>query len=114
MGGSWEQLETDVTNTTEYQQDKTFYVQVYMSGDAKNFTPVIYTSSNADRNGNQWATNLVYDGASQTWTEYVEKHQFNNSRVAYYVTKLAPKDSWNTLRETMKTSELWRKVAAAD
>jgi chemotaxis protein histidine kinase CheA len=110
MGGSWEQLEEEVTDATEYQQDKTLYVQVYMSGSSSDFTPVIYTAPNPDRSGNQWATNLVYIEDEATWMEYVKKHPYNDSRVAYYVTGLAPEGSWETLQETMETSDLWQEV----
>lgn len=110
MGGSWELLEEEVTDATEYQQDKTLYVQVYMSGSSSDFTPVVYTAPNSDRSGNQWATNLVYVEDESTWMEYVKKHPYNDSRVAYYVTGLAPEGSWDTLQETMETSDLWQKV----
>lgn len=110
MGGSWELLEEEVTDATEYQQDKTLYVQVYMSGSSSDFTPVVYTAPNSDRSGNQWATNLVYVEDEATWMEYVKKHPYNDSRVAYYVTGLAPEGSWDTLQETMETSDLWQEV----
>ncbi len=110
MGGSWEQLEEEVTDATEYQQDKTLYVQVYMSGSSSDFTPVVYTAPNSNRSGNQWATNLVYVEDEETWMEYVKKHKYNDSRVVYYVTELAPEDSWDALQETMETSDLWQEV----
>ena len=110
MGGSWELLEEEVTDATEYQQEKTLYVQVYMSGSSSDFTPVVYTAPNSDRSGNQWATNLVYVEDEATWMEYVKKHPYNDSRVAYYVTGLAPEGSWDTLQETMETSDLWQEV----
>lgn len=110
MGGSWELLEEEVTEATEYQQEKTLYVQVYMSGSSSDFTPVVYTAPNSDRSGNQWAANLVYVEDESTWMEYVKKHPYNDSRVAYYVTVLAPEGSWDTLQETMETSDLWQEV----
>lgn len=110
MGGSWELLEEEVTEATEYQQEKTLYVQVYMSGSSSDFTPIVYTAPNSDRSGNQWATNLVYVEDEATWMEYVKKHPYNDSRVAYYVTGLAPEGSWDTLQETMETSDLWQEV----
>ena len=110
MGGNWELLEEEVTDATEYQQEKTLYVQVYMSGSSSDFTPVVYTAPNSDRSGNQWATNLVYVEDESTWMEYVKKHPYNDSRVAYYVTGLAPEGSWDTLQETMETSDLWQEV----
>jgi len=110
MGGSWELLEEEVTDATEYQQEKTLYVQVYMSGSSSDFTPVVYTAPNSDRSGNQWATNLVYVENEATWMEYVKKHPYNDSRVTYYVTGLAPEGSWDTLQETMETSDLWQEV----
>ena len=114
MGGSWEQLEEEVTDATEYQQGKTLYVQVYMSGSSIDFTPVVYTTPNADRNNNQWATNLVYVEDEATWMEYVKKHKYNDSRVAYYVTELAKAGTWDALQETMETSELWQEVELAE
>ncbi len=114
MGGSWEQLEEEVTDATEYQQGKTLYVQVYMSGSSSDFTPVVYTTPNADRNNNQWATNLVYVEDEEAWMEYVKKHKYNDSRVAYYVTELAPEGSWDALQETMETSDLWQEVELAE
>ena len=110
MGGSWEQVETEVVDATQYQQDKTLYAQVYMSGSSKDFQPVVYATGNADRSGNQWSTNLVYDEATQTWMEYVLKHPYNDSRVGYYMTNLAAPDSLEALQETMETSDLWQPV----
>ncbi|MEN6418454.1 MAG: hypothetical protein ABFC73_05990 [Clostridiaceae bacterium] len=114
MGGSWEQLEEEVADATEYQQDKTLYVQVYMSGSSSDFTPVVYTTPNADRNNNQWATNLVYVEDEATWMEYVKKHKYNDSRVAYYVTELAKAGTWDALQETMESSDLWQEVELAE
>lgn len=110
MGGSWELLEEEVTDATEYQQEKTLYVQVYISGSSSDFTPVVYTAPNSDRSGNQWATNLVYVEDESTWMEYVKKHKYNDSRVAYYVTELAKAGTWDALQEEMETSDLWQEV----
>ena len=114
MGGSWERLEEEVTDATEYQQGKTLYVQVYMSGSSGDFTPVVYTAPNPDRSGNQWATNLVYVEDEATWMEYVKKHKYNDSRVAYYVTELAKAGTWDALQETMESSDLWQEVEPAE
>lgn len=114
MGGSWELLEEEVTDATKYQQDKTLYVQVYMSGSSSDFTPVVYTTPNSDRSGNQWATNLIYVEDEEAWMEYVKKHPYNDSRVAYYVTGLASEGSWDALQETMETSDLWQEVELAE
>lgn len=114
MGGSWEQLEEEVVDATEYQQDKTLYVQVYMSGSSSDFTPVVYTTANSDRSGNQWSTNLVYVEDEETWMEYVKKHKYNDSRVGYYVTELAEAGTWDALQEEMETSELWQEVTVEE
>ncbi len=111
LGGSWETLETEVVEATEYQQSKTLYVQVYMSGVGSDFVPVVYTTQNSDRSGNQWATNLVYDDETGTWMEYVKKHPSNNSREGFYMTTLAGEgDKYDALKDTMETSDLWQEV----
>ena len=111
LGGSWEQLETEVVDATEYQQDKTLYVQVFIAGKSANYEAVVYTTQNSDRSGNQWATNLVYDDETETWMEYTQKHAYNNSRVGYYVTGLYNTDgAWDTLKDTMETSDVWQEV----
>ena len=83
---------------------------LFRSGSSSDFTPIVYTAPNSDRSGNQWATNLVYVEDEATWMEYVKKHPYNDSRVAYYVTGLAPEGYWDTLQETMETSDLWQEV----
>ena len=111
LGGSWEQLESEVVDATQYQQDKTLYVQVYMSGVSSDFVPVVYTTQNSDRSGNQWATNLVYDGEAATWMEYTQKHTYNDSRVGFYMTTLGNnEDGWEELQDTMETSLVWQPV----
>ena len=111
LGGSWEQLETEVVDATEYQQDKTLYVQVFIAGTSANYEAVVYTTQNSDRSGNQWSTNLVYDDETETWMEYTQKHAYNNSRVGYYVTGLYNTDgAWDTLKDTMETSDVWQEV----
>lgn len=114
LGGSWEQLEADVVAVTEYQQGKTLYVQVYMSGISSNYVPVVYTTQNADRSGNQWATNLVYNDETATWMEYTQKHAYNESRVGFYMTTLYNnEDGWEELKETMESSDVWQPVEAS-
>ena len=111
LGGSWEQLESEVVAATEYQQGKTLYVQVYMSGLSSEFVPVVYTTQNSDRSGNQWATNLVYDDDAATWMEYTQKHPYNDSRVGFYMTTLGNnEDGWKELQDTMETSPVWQPV----
>ncbi len=111
LGGSWEQLETEVVNATEYQQDKTLYVQVFIAGKSANYEAVVYTTQNSDRSGNQWATNLIYDDETETWMEYTQKHTYNDSRVGYYVTGLYNTDgAWDVLKDTMETSDVWQEV----
>ena len=111
LGGSWEQLESEVVAATEYQQGKTLYVQVYMSGLSSEFVPVVYTTQNSDRSGNQWATNLVYDDDAATWMEYTQKHPYNDSRVGFYMTTLGNnEDGWEELQDTMETSPVWQPV----
>jgi hypothetical protein len=111
LGGSWEQLESEVVASTEYQQGKTLYVQVYMSGVSSEFVPVVYTTQNSDRSGNQWATNLVYDDTAATWMEYTQKHPYNDSRVGFYMTTLGNnEDGWEELQDTMDESPVWQPV----
>ena len=111
MGGSWELLEEEVTDATEYQQEKTLYVQVYMSGSSSDFTPIVYTAPNSDRSGNQWSTNLVYDDEAATWMEYTQKHPYNDSRVGFYMTTLGNnEDGWEELQDTMEESPVWQPV----
>ena len=111
LGGSWEQLESEVVAATEYQQGKTLYVQVYMSGLSSEFVPVVYTTQNSDRSGNQWATNLVYDDDAATWMEYTQKHPYNDSRVGFYMTTLGNnEDGWEELQDTMESSPVWQPV----
>ncbi|MDP3448811.1 MAG: hypothetical protein Q8S22_12235 [Eubacteriales bacterium] len=117
LGGSWEQLEAEVVAATEYQQGKTLHVQVYMSGISSGYVPVVYTTQNADRSGNQWATNLVYNDETATWMEYTQKHAYNDSRVGFYMTPLKDnEDGWEELKETMEESPVWQpvEVPAAD
>ena len=111
MGGSWEQLESEVVDATQYQQGKTLYVQVYMSGISSGYVPVVYTTQNSDRSGNQWATNLVYDDEAAIWMEYTQKHPYNDSRVGFYMTPLGNnEDGWEELKDTMETSPVWQTV----
>ena len=111
LGGSWEQLESEVVAATEYQQGKTLYVQVYMSGLSSEFVPVVYTTQNSDRSGNQWSTNLVYDDEAATWMEYTQKHPYNDSRVGFYMTTLGNnEDGWEELQDTMEESPVWQPV----
>ena len=111
LGGSWEQLEAEVVAATEYQQGKTLYVQVFVAGTSSSYEPVVYTTQNSDRSGNQWATNLVYDDETATWMEYTQKHAYNNSRVGYYLTGLYNEDgAWDELKDTMETSDVWQPV----
>ena len=111
LGGSWEQLESEVVQATEYQQGKTLYVQVYMSGVSSNYVPVVYTTQNSDRSGNQWATNLVYDADDALWMEYTQKHAYNSSRVGFYMTTLYNnEDGWEELEAVMEESPVWQPV----
>ena len=111
LGGSWEQLEEEVVDATQYQQDKTLYVQVYMSGLRNDMVPVVYTTQNHDLSGNQWATNLVYNDDIALWEEYTQKHPYNDSRVSYGMTALGNnEDGWEELKDTMETSPVWQEV----
>jgi len=117
LGGSWEQLEVEVVAATEYQQGKTLYVQVYISDVSTSYVPVVYTTQNADRSGNQWATNLVYNDETATWMEYTQKHAYNDSRVGFYMNPLKDnEDGWEELKDTMEESPVWQPVVvpAAD
>ena len=111
LGGSWEQLEDEVVDATQYQQGKTLYVQVYMSGLGSAYVPVIYTTQNSDRSGNQWSTNLVYNDEDGNWVEYTQKHAYNDSRIGFYMTTLYNnEDGWEELKDTMETSPVWEEV----
>ena len=114
MGGSWEQLEEEVVDATQYQQGNTLYVQLFMSGLSSDFVPVVYTTQNPDRSGNQWSTNLVYDDESDVWMEYTQKHAYNDSRVGYYMTNLRAEDSYDALKDTMETSPVWEEVVVPE
>ena len=115
LGGSWEQLEEEVVDATQYQQDKTLYVQVYMSGLGSEYVPVVYTTQNSDRSGNQWSTNLVYNDEIGNWVEYTQKHPYNDSRVGFGMTSLYNnEDGWDELKDAMETSPVWEEVVVAD
>jgi len=111
LGGSWEQLEDEVVDATQYQQDKTLYVQVYMSGLRHDMVPVVYTTQYSDLSGNQWSTNLVYNDDIDLWMEYTQKHPYNDSRVGYGMTALGNnEDGWDELKDVMETSSAWEEV----
>ena len=115
LGGSWEALEEEVVDATQYQQSKTLYVQVYMSGLGSAYVPVIYTTQNSDRSGNQWSTNLVYNDETGSWVEYTQKHAYNDSRVGFYMTTLYNnEDGWEELKDTMETSPVWEEVVVPE
>jgi len=115
MGGSWEPLEEEVVDATQYQQGKNLFVQVYMSDLSSDFVPVVYTTQNGDRSGNQWSTNLVYNDEDATWMEYTKKHPSNDSRVGFYMTTLGNnEDGWKELKDTMETSPVWEEVVVPD
>ena len=115
LGGSWEQLESEVVAATEYQQGKTLYVQVYMSGLRNDMVPVVYTTQNSNLSGNQWSTNLVYNDDIALWMEYTQKHPYNDSRVGYGMTALGNnEDGWEELKDVMETSPVWEEVVVAD
>lgn len=115
LGGSWEQLEQEVVDATEYQQGKTLYVQVFISGVSSDYVAVAYTTANSDLSGNQWATNLVYDDDTDTWMEYTQKHPYNDSRVGYYMTPLYNTDgSWDAMKDMMESSDVWQEVVVPD
>ncbi len=111
MGGSFEQLEAEVVASTEYQQGKTLYVQVYIAGKSTAYEPVVYSTQNSDLSGNQWSTNLVYDDDTSTWMEYTKKHPYNDSRVGYSLAGLnGVEDGYDELKDTMESSDLWQPV----
>ncbi|MEA4870119.1 MAG: hypothetical protein VB062_05725 [Christensenella sp.] len=111
MGGTWENLEQEVVDATEYQQDKTLYVQVYIAGKSTNYEAVIYSTQNPALGGNQWSANLVYDDETELWMEYTQKHPYNDSRVGYSLVGLYNKDgSYDALKDTMETSDVWQPV----
>jgi hypothetical protein len=115
MGGSWEPLEEEVADATQYQQGKTLYVQVYMSDLSSGFVPVVYTTQNSDRSGNQWFTNLVYNDETTTWMEYTQKHPYNSSRESFNMTTLGNnEDGFEELKDTMETSPVWEEVVVPD
>lgn len=114
MGGSWEQLETDVQDAMAYEPSKALYVQVYIAGKSTDYEPVVYTTQFSDLSGSQWSTNLVYDDDTATWMEYTKKHDYNDSRVGYSLAKLNGQEgAWDTLKDTMETSDLWQPVDVA-
>ena len=114
MGGSFEQLEAEVVASTEYQQGKTLYVQVYISGKSSAYEPVVYSTQNSDLSGSQWSTNLVYDDDTSTWMEYTKKHPSNDSRVGYSLAGLNGKEGgYDELKDTMESSDLWQPVEVA-
>ena len=111
MGGSFEQLEAEVVASTEYQQGKTLYVQVYISGKSSAYEPVVYSTQNSDLSGSQWSTNLVYDDDTATWMEYTKKHTYNDSRVGYSLAGLnGVEGGYDELKDTMESSDLWQPV----
>lgn len=115
LGGSWEQLEDEIVDATQYQQDKTLYVQVYMSGLSDDYVPVVYTTQNSDRSGNQWSTNLVYDAEDAAWMEYTQKHPYNDSRQGFYMTTLYNnEDGYDELKDTMEASDVWQEVVVPE
>ena len=114
MGGSFEQLEAEVIASTQYQQGKTLYVQVYIAGKSTAYDPVVYSTQNADLSGNQWFTNLVYDDDTETWMEYTKKHPSNDNRESYSLAGLNAKaGGYDELKDTMETSDLWQPVDVA-
>ena len=111
MGGSFEQLEAEVVDSTQYQQGKTLYVQVYIAGKSTAYEPVVYSTQNSDLSGSQWSTNLVYDDDTATWMEYTKQHPYNDSRVGYSLAGLNGKeDGADELKDTMESSDLWQPV----
>ena len=111
MGGSFEQLEAEVVDSTQYQQGKTLYVQVYVSGKSTAYEPVVYSTQNSGLSGSQWSTNLVYDDDTATWMEYTKKHPSNDSREGYSLASLNGKEGgYDELKDTMETSDLWQPV----
>jgi len=114
LGGTWEQVEEEVVDATQYQQGKTLYAQIYMSGVSTDFQPVVYATQNADRSGNQWSTNMVYDEETDSWMEYIKKHPYNDSRVGYGMTALNKEGSLDTLQDTMETDPNWVEVVVPE
>lgn len=111
MGGTWENLEQEVVDATEYQQDKTLYVQVYIAGKSTDYEAVVYSTQNPALGGSQWSTNLVYDDETELWMEYTQKHPYNDSRVGYSLAGLNGKEGgYDTLKDTMETSDVWQPV----
>ena len=111
MGGSFEQLEAEVVDSTQYQQDKTLYVQVYIAGKSTAYELVVYSTQNSGLSGSQWSTNLVYDDDTAAWMEYTQKHEFNDSRVGYSLARLnGVEGGYDELKDTMETSDLWQPV----
>ena len=104
-----------MVDATQYQQGKTLYVQVYMSGLRTELVPVVYTTQNSDLSGNQWSTNLVYNDDSALWMEYTQKHPYNDSRVGFGMTSLGNnEDGWEELKDVMETSPVWVEVVVTD
>lgn len=115
LGGTWEQLEDEIVDATQHQQDKTLYVQVYMSGLGSDYVPVVYSTQNAAQDGNQWSTNLVYNDDTTLWMEYTQKHPYNDSRVGFGMTSLYNnEDGYEELKDTMETSPVWEEVVVPD
>ena len=115
MGGTWENLEQEIIDATEYQQDKTLYVQVYIAGKSTEYEPVVYSTQNPALGGSQWSTNLVYDDETELWMEYTQKHTYNDSRVGYSLVGLYNKDgSYDALKDTMETSDVWQPVEVVE
>ena len=111
LGGTWEQLEEEIVDATEYQQDKTLYVQVFIAGKSSDYEPVVYSTQNAALSGYQWSTNLVYNDETATWMEYTQKHEYNDSRVGYTINGLYNSEGgWDALKETMDESDVWQPV----
>ena len=111
MGGTWENLEQEVIDATEYQQDKTLYVQVYIAGKSTDYEAVVYSTQNPALGGSQWSTNLVYDDETELWMEYTQKHPYNDSRVGYSLVGLYyNEDGYDALKDTMETSDVWQPV----
>lgn len=113
LGGTWDRLESDIVSSTQYQQGKSLYVQVYLIPSGGSFIPVIYSTQNSALNGSQWSTNLIYNDETNIWMEYTQKHAYNDSRVGYGMTLLNSASSWNALKETMQSSPVWQKVSGA-
>ena len=115
LGGTWEPLEDEIIDATQYQQGKSLYVQVYMSDLRTNYIPVVYSTENPDLSGSQWSTNLVYNDDSALWVEYTQKHPYNDSRVGYSMTALGNnKDGYEELKDVMETSPVWEEVVVPD